>query len=66
MAKQHVSMKAELDAVGMMYVRRLLRPVFAKPGQDLRQRLGFFGYDMRDGFLVTAPHGKKVCPISAI
>jgi len=68
MEKSHVSLKSELDPVALVHVQRMLRPIFAKTARrtDLRQRLGFFGYDLQDGFLVTAPHGKQVCPISAI
>ncbi len=68
MDSSHVSMKAELDPVALVHVQRLLRPIFAKTPvrRDLRQRLSFFGYDVQDEFLVTAPQGKRVCPISAI
>lgn len=38
----------------------------ARNADDLLRRLARKGYGIEDGYLVTAPHGKRVCPIAYI
>ncbi|MEM6307762.1 MAG: hypothetical protein AAF701_07240 [Pseudomonadota bacterium] len=63
-----VSLASEADAFVIAKIRQLLSLELrsATGSTDLRNRLSNLGYDVQSGYLVTAPQGKKVCPMSVL
>ena len=63
-----VSMTSEADAFVVAKIRQLVSPELklARNPAELRQRLTNFGYDIQSGYLVTAPQGKQICPMSML
>lgn len=68
MTHSTVSLAPEVDPFVIAKIGQLLRPEIqrATGKLDLRRRLGAFGFDLKSGYLVTAPQGKMICPISQI
>ncbi len=62
----HLSLAPEASAADVSAVSRLVARDFreARNQDDLQQRLAHKGFQIRLGYLATAPHGKLICPIS--
>ncbi|MEL6690358.1 MAG: hypothetical protein AAFP28_08560 [Pseudomonadota bacterium] len=60
--------RSALDATQVALLGVLLASDFreAFDPSDLRRRLGFKGFGIKAGNLVTLPHGKVVCPLHAV
>lgn len=56
------------NATVLAAISNLLRPEIreARGSSDLQHRLTVYGFAVDEGYLVTLPHRKVVCPLSAI
>ena len=64
----HPTFAAEADPSVISALSQILGPDIrgAKGPDDLNRRLNLKGFQVRLGYLATAPHGKLICPLSAI
>ena len=63
-----ITLEPEADVTVVAALSRILGPAFRRAlnSRDLAQRLAKKGFGIHKGYLVTAPQGKLVCPISQI
>lgn len=64
----HVTMAPEANPMVVHAISRLLARDFkeARDSDDLSSRLAHKGFQIRLGYLATAPQGKLICPLSSI
>ncbi len=62
------SLRSETNPTILLALGHLLRSDMknAQGPQDLRRRLVKYGFDIEAEQLVTLPHRKRVCPLSAL
>lgn len=62
----HITRAAEANSFVISAIKGLLAPDFreARGRKDLKSRLASKGFQIREGYLATAPHGKLICPVS--